>query len=207
MSEKWRPFCLSLSVLTHWCWVTQICIRPTIPGNTVQIVVCKTLTIMCRDQWLGRISSVYQSDLIIGKEFLLVDFRKSYHFKWLKCPREAWERVVLTVSTLRPGEIGRHFPDNALESIFLNENVRISIKISLNFVPRGPITNIPALVRIMAWCRPGGKPLSEPMMVRLRTHICITQPQWVNNKDLFFQQRFAISERSQIRHFKFLWSR
>ena len=32
----------------------------------------------------------------------------------------------------------------------------------------------------MAWCKPGDKPLSEPMMVRLPMHICITWPQWVN---------------------------
>ena len=32
----------------------------------------------------------------------------------------------------------------------------------------------------MAWRRSGDKPLSEPMMVRLLTHICITRPQWVN---------------------------
>ena len=31
----------------------------------------------------------------------------------------------------------------------------------------------------MAWRRPGGKPLSEPMMVSLLTHICVTRPQWV----------------------------
>ena len=31
----------------------------------------------------------------------------------------------------------------------------------------------------MAWCRPGIKPLSEPIMVNLLTHICITRPQWV----------------------------
>ena len=54
------------------------------------------------------------------------------------------------------------------------------IKISLKFVPKGPINNIPALVQIMAWRRPGDKPLSEPMMVRSTTHICITQPQCVN---------------------------
>ena len=63
---------------------------------------------------------------------------------------------------------------------FLNENVRISIKISLKFVPKGPINNIPALVQIMAWRRSGDKPLSEPMMVSLLTHICVTRPQWVN---------------------------
>ena len=32
----------------------------------------------------------------------------------------------------------------------------------------------------MAWRRPGDKPLSEPMMVSLSTHICVTRPQWVN---------------------------
>ena len=31
----------------------------------------------------------------------------------------------------------------------------------------------------MAWRRPGDKPLSEPMMVNLPTHICVTRPQWV----------------------------
>ena len=46
-------------------------------------------------------------------------------------------------------------------------------------VPKGPINNIPALVQIMAWHRPGDKPLSEPMMVSVLTHICVTRPQWV----------------------------
>ena len=55
----------------------------------------------------------------------------------------------------------------------------ISLKFSLKFVPAGPINNIPALVQIMAWYRPGNKPLSEPMMSRLPTHICVTWPQWV----------------------------
>ena len=50
---------------------------------------------------------------------------------------------------------------------FLNEDVLILIKISLNFVPKGPSNDIPALVQIMAWCRLGDKPLSEPMMVSL----------------------------------------
>ena len=80
----------------------------------------------------------------------------------------------------RERQNGRHFPDDILKWIFFNENVWISIEISLKFVPKGQINNIPALVQIMAWCRPGDKPLSEPMMVSLLTHICITQPQWVN---------------------------
>ena len=39
--------------------------------------------------------------------------------------------------------------------------------------------DIPASVQIMAWRHPGDKLLSEPMMVSLLTHICITRPQWV----------------------------
>ena len=84
------------------------------------------------------------------------------------------------INTLRPRQNGRHFPDDIFKWIFLNEIVWISINISLKFVPRGPINNIPTLVQVMAWCRPGNKPLSGPMMVRLPTHICVTGPQWVN---------------------------
>ena len=84
-------------------------------------------------------------------------------------------------NSLRLRQNGRCFADDTFKRIFLNENVRIAIKISLKFVPRGPINNIPALVQIMAWHRPGDKPLSEPVMVSLLTHICITRPQWVNS--------------------------
>ena len=56
--------------------------------------------------------------------------------------------------------------------------IKIAIQISLRFVPEGPINNISALVQIMAWRRPDDKPLSEPMIVSLLTHICVTRPQW-----------------------------
>ena len=69
----------------------------------------------------------------------------------------------------------RHF-----NRISLNENVWIPIKISLKFVPKGPMKNTPALIQIMTWRRSGDKPLSEPMMISLLTHICVTRPQWVN---------------------------
>ena len=67
----------------------------------------------------------------------------------------------------------------------MNENVRISIEISLKFVPKGPINNIPALVQVMAcrlfkgpinnipalvqvvaWRQTGDKPLSEAMLTQ-----------------------------------------
>ena len=87
--------------------------------------------------------------------------------------------VFSTFNTLRPRQNGRHFADVIFRCIFLNENARISLKISLRFVPKVRINSIPALVQILAWRRPGDKPLSEPMMVSLLAHICVTRPQWV----------------------------
>ena len=57
------------------------------------------------------------------------------------------------VNTLRPRQNGRHFPDDIFEWIIWNENAWISINISLKFVPRGPINNIPTLIQVMAWRR------------------------------------------------------
>ena len=68
------------------------------------------------------------------------------------------------VNTLRLRQLGSHFTYGTFECIFLNENVWIPIQISLKFIPKGTINNMPALVKIMAWRRPGDKPLSEPVM-------------------------------------------
>ena len=82
-------------------------------------------------------------------------------------------------NTLRPRQDGRHFADDIFKCIFSNENCCILIKFSLKYVRKGPIDNNPALVQIMAWRRSGDKPLSEPMMISLPTHICVARPQWV----------------------------
>ena len=39
--------------------------------------------------------------------------------------------ILEGVNTLRPRQNGRHFPDDIVKCVFLNENVWISIKISL----------------------------------------------------------------------------
>ena len=49
--------------------------------------------------------------------------------------------------------------DDIVNCIFLNENDRIPIHISLKYVPRSPIDNKPAFVQEMAWRRIGDKPL------------------------------------------------
>ena len=63
------------------------------------------------------------------------------------------ERLILelhtesgSVNSTPPGQNGRHFVDDILWCIFVNEKFCILIKISLKFVPKGPIDNNPALV-------------------------------------------------------------
>ena len=76
---------------------------------------------------------------------------------------------------------GHNFADDPFKRILLNETFRSAFKISLTFAPKGPVNNIEAFVQIMAWCRPGDKPLSEPMIMSLLTHVCVHWPQCVND--------------------------
>ena len=69
------------------------------------------------------------------------------------------------LNLLRPRPNRRHFADDIFKCILENENGWISPRISLTFVSKVRINNIPALLQIMAWRRPGDKPLSEPMMI------------------------------------------
>ena len=71
---------------------------------------------------------------------------------------------MMTQFTLRPKQNGHHFPDDIIKRTFLND--KISIQISLKFVPTGPVDNKSILVQQMAWYPPGDKPLPEPMLTQ-----------------------------------------
>ena len=59
----------------------------------------------------------------------------------------------LTIDTLRPRQNCRHFADDIFKRTFLNENIWISTKFLLKFVPKCPFQNSIALVQKMAWRR------------------------------------------------------
>ena len=75
---------------------------------------------------------------------------------------------VVSHHRLRLRQNRRRFADNNFKCIFLNENIQTLINMSLKSIPKGRINTILALVST--------KPLSEPMMISLRTHICVTGP-------------------------------
>ena len=66
-----------------------------------------------------------------------------------------------TVNSSPPGQNGcrQYF------QMHFREWKSLYFKISLKFVPKGSIDNKAALVQVMAWCRIGDKPLSEPMLI------------------------------------------
>ena len=63
------------------------------------------------------------------------------------------------------GQVSGKIADDNFNLIFFNEDVWISIEISLN-VPKGPIDKKSALVQVMAWRRTGDTPLPEPMLTQ-----------------------------------------
>ena len=88
-----------------------------------------------------------------------------------KCPSRPYKGL----NSSPPGQNGRHFADHIFKRVSLNKHIWILNKIPLINVLWGPI-------QIMAWRRPGDKPLSEPMLTKL-TYICGTRGRWV--KQLF----------------------
>ena len=113
------------------------------------------------------------------------------------------------ITTLRPRQNGRYFPDDVFKRIFLNENIWNSLRILLKLVPKVPVNTVPALVEIMAWCRSGDKLLSEPMIVNLLTHICVTRPQWViKTTELSqpFVMQILVLKRQHANDFKLLYA-
>ena len=138
-----------------------------------------------RIKFWNKISRCFRVKIIIGRSSMMQLINLTFWWKQFEVYDEYFgERWPCYYSTtfniLSPWQNGRHFPDDIIRCISKNEKFCILIDISLKFFPKGRINNIPALVQIMAWRWPGGKSLSEPMMVSLLMHICVTWPQWVN---------------------------
>ena len=136
--------------------------------NLLVLLLLPYITINYTPLWKQRQMTLYINYSCLHKIMIV-----GYKCVWLSNGSIAASRLKWTcINTLRPRQNGRHFADDISKCNFY---VWISTKISLTFVLKGPINNIPALVQIMAWRRPGDKPLSEPMMVSLLTHLCVTR--------------------------------
>ena len=62
------------------------------------------------------------------------------------------------------------------QTIFSNAFCWMIIQISLKFIPKGPIDNMPALIQILAWRRMATSHYLNQWWPSLLTHVCVTRP-------------------------------
>ena len=98
------------------------------------------------------IASIWKPD--VCQKHAFISTNETAHMAWHKS---------FFLNTLRPRQNGRRFADGTFKRTFLNENIMISIEISLKFIPKGPINSIPAWVQIMTWRRPSEEKESRLM--------------------------------------------
>ena len=70
-------------------------------------------------------------------------------------PTMTFASYIESINSSLPGQMAAILADDNIKCIFLNENYRIPILISLKYVPWCPIDNKSALVQVMA-CRRRG---------------------------------------------------
>ena len=94
----------------------------------------------------------------------------SYQYRKSHCG----DKTVVRLSYLHNGI---SYTDK-ITSLYWISPLGILLHISLKFVPKGAIDNKSVLVLVMAWHRPGDKPLSEPMLTWFTGAICCTRVIW-----------------------------
>ena len=166
--------------LTHWGRVTHICVSKLTnigsdnglsPGRRQAIIWTNAGILL-----IGPLGTNFSENLIGMQTF---SFKKMP----LKMSSAKWRPFCLGLNVLI------HWSRDNMSAIYQRtfskvfswlKMIEFRLWFHFSFFPKGPFNNIPALVQIMAWHQPGDKPLCEPMMVNLRTHICIiTWPQLV----------------------------
>ena len=142
--------------------------------------------VICNCCFPRPLKSILTSWLLLLVKYTTVEFRRwcvithnrivgmQFPMQSVKCA--IVKSLVSFINTLRPRQNGRHFACDIFKCIFLDENAWNLFKISLKFVHKFRMNNMSALVQLMAWRLSGAKSLSEPMMVSLLTHICVTVP-------------------------------
>ena len=189
-SPRYQWACSEIVVGTVWRFLAKFLCITTTCHRDQWLSYIKSTTFNRPHQWLfiqHKIMIIVYLHFCLGVRCLLFISSPSHCF--VDKHGVPWE--LKDINSLRARQNDRRFADDTFKRIFLNENVRISIKISLKFVPKDPINNNPALVQIMAWRRSGDKPLSEAMMVSLLTHRCVTRPQWVKDTPVGFGNKLG----------------
>ena len=104
-------------------------------------------------------------------------FKNSYHLPDPFCSLVCGFQIF---NTLRPRQVAAISQMTLSKAFYWMKKLKFRLKFHWNlFLRIQYINNIPLLVQIMAYRLVGAKPFSEPMMVRLPTHIYVTRLQWI----------------------------
>ena len=113
------------------------------------------------------LSDMYNPDfpIKIMNEASLMELLSWYPIIIVKSLQLTWRSGTSKLSWYLPlDKMAAILADDKFKCIFMNENYRIPLWISLKFVPKSPIDNTPTLVQVMAWRRKGDKPLPDAMI-------------------------------------------
>ena len=201
-------------IITKWMKITekQICEDQIVTFKQSHILLYQGLLLLTRSTCVivdARSHTckshdfIPRCDIIPFMQYHTVSIWNVYSIHIMCRCNHAWMFILYhdnaLMDTLRPTRNRQYFADDIFKRIFVNERVWILINISLKFVPKGPINNFPVLVQMMmAWRRSGDKTLSEPIMISLPTHICVTRPQsvkwgWRKKLHTHFHQKFHVA--------------
>ena len=171
----------SVYLLTHWGRVTHICVvKQTIIGSDNGLSPGRRQAIIWTNAGILLIGPLGTNfiKILIGIQTLW--FNKMH----LKMSSPKWRPFCLGLNVLT------HWGRDKMAAIFQTTfsiafywitMYELRMRFHWSLFSKGEINNIPALVQIVAWRRPGDKPLSETMMVSLLTHMCVT---WLGLNEL-----------------------
>ena len=136
----------NLNSLTHWGRVTHICVCNLIiigsdnglSPDWRQAIIWTNAGIFL----IGPLGTNFSEVLV---EIITFSFKKMY----LKVSSAKMVSILSRpqcVNSFPPRQNGLHFVDDIFKCIFVNEKFCVLIKISLKFVPKGPIDNNQPLV-------------------------------------------------------------
>ena len=100
---------------------------------------------------LGRCTRSHQTSWSVSPWLLYIVWHTQHWYSSIgyhgtHCREKQPQYKCSFLNSSLPGRNGRHFADDIFRCIFVNEQLYILIKISLKFVPKGPLDNNPALV-------------------------------------------------------------
>ena len=143
------------------CWILSFTLKI---GDMIKYVFRVVCTISSTANIYTRGSISFRRPLIVNPRHIQWDL--ILHWRKVKEAQPPLTDAGRPLTHLPLHKMAAILADDIFNCIFLNENDRIPIHISVKYVPRSPVVNKPVLIQVMDWRRTGDKPLPGPVMTQ-----------------------------------------